>query len=224
MDEDDRPLEEEELRALPVFPLPRTIFFPGTDLPLHVFENRYRRMIEDCLDDGPLAMAVALLRPGWEEDYEGRPPVHDVAGAGRIIAHERLADGRHNVVVRGLHRVRLEDLPPEGLPYRRAAAKILEPGGHASTAEVRTLLSCASAVVTVIRREHPEFDLDVSAADPPGQIVDAITDRLVVEPDLRQRLLETADVGERMRIVTDEVGELMALLSGRDAKKGEMLD
>ena len=46
------PLSAEELARLPVFPLPRVVFFPGTALPLHLFEPRYTEMIEDCLDSG----------------------------------------------------------------------------------------------------------------------------------------------------------------------------
>ena len=79
------PLPDDELAALPVFPLPRVVFFPGTILPLHLFEPRYRAMMEDCVSSGPKAMAVALLKPGWDDDYEGAPPIHEIAGAGRIV-------------------------------------------------------------------------------------------------------------------------------------------
>ena len=80
-----------ELR-IPIFPLPEVVFFPETVLPLHVFEPRYRQMIADCLA-GDRWLAVAMLRAGWEKDYQGRPPVHGVAGAGEIIQAEMLADG-----------------------------------------------------------------------------------------------------------------------------------
>src|SRR5690606_21229592 len=88
------PLREDELAALPIFPLPSVVLFPGSVLPLHVFEPRYRAMMEDCVSRGPRAMAVALLRPGWERDYEGRPPVYEIAGAGRIVEWARRPDGR----------------------------------------------------------------------------------------------------------------------------------
>lgn len=214
-DEATEPLTDEELERLPVFPLPRVVFFPHTDLPLHVFELRYRRLVEDCLDRGPLAMAVTLLRPGWERDYEGRPPVHEIAGAGRIIAHEKLADGRHNIVLRGLRRVRLVEQEPGGLPYRVAGATPLEEHGTASRSDVTALLACAAPILAAVRREHPEFSLDVSPDDPQGQIADRTADRLVADATARQRILETLDVGERIRRVTDHVGELMAMLSAR---------
>ena len=91
---------------IPIFPLPEVVFFPDTVLPLHVFEPRYRQMIADCLA-GDRWLGVAMLRPGWEKDYQGRPPVHDVAGAGEILQAEVLADGRFNILLDGRARVRI---------------------------------------------------------------------------------------------------------------------
>ena len=102
-----------ELR-LPIFPLPEVVFFPETILPLHVFEPRYREMVADCLA-GDRWLAVVMLRPGWDKDYEGRPPVHDVAGAGEILQAEALADGRFNILLDGRARFRiLAEEPPDG--------------------------------------------------------------------------------------------------------------
>lgn len=78
---------------LPLFPLPDTVFFPHTLLPLHVFEPRYRAMVADCLG-GEKRMVVVRLVPGWEQDYYGRPPIHTVAGAGELVeAHGYRTDG-----------------------------------------------------------------------------------------------------------------------------------
>ncbi len=132
-----------ELR-IPIFPLPEVVFFPETVLPLHVFEPRYRQMIADCLaGDGWLA--VVMLRAGWEKDYQGRPPVHGVAGAGEIIQAEMLADGRYNILLDGRARVRiLAEEPPDGRLYRVARTERIENRGpqperpHASRAACRS--------------------------------------------------------------------------------------
>ena len=92
--EETEPLTDQELADLPVFPLPRVVFFPGSTLPLHLFEERYREMMEDCVSKGPMAMAVTLLRGDWEDDYEGSPEIHEIAGAGRILDWQRRDDGR----------------------------------------------------------------------------------------------------------------------------------
>jgi Lon protease-like protein len=87
------------------------VFFPSVALPLHLFEPRYLQMAEDVLSSDK-RMVIVLLRPGWQDNYYGAPPVHEIATLGKVEAHERLPDGRFNVTLQGLERVRL--LPIEG--------------------------------------------------------------------------------------------------------------
>lgn len=207
------PLSADELANLPVFPLPRVVFFPGTALPLHLFEPRYTRMIEECLDRGCTAMAVALLAPGWEENYEGNPEIHEVAGAGRIVAHQERADGTHDIILHGLNRVRLNELPAEGRPYRCARAEPLRDVGAATASDVMAMMACATRVAAKVRERQPDFALQTSAELSPARAADVIADQLVVSPDERQRILETVDIGERVNLVTHSVASLMAQLS-----------
>ena len=76
---------------LPVFPLP-VVLFPGVPLPLHIFEPRYRAMIADALK-GDRIIGMVQLRPGYEADYEGRPPVFAIGCAGVIIG-KAIYEGR----------------------------------------------------------------------------------------------------------------------------------
>src|SRR5204862_3056558 len=89
-----------------LFPLPNVVLFPHVVQPLHIFEPRYRQMTADTLT-GDRLLALVLLKPGWEEDYDGRPAVHPVACLGRVVADQLLPDGRYNLLVRGLSRARL---------------------------------------------------------------------------------------------------------------------
>src|SRR5262245_33693921 len=84
-----------------LFPLPNLVLFPGIMQPLHVFEPRYREMLEDSLACDRL-IAMSLLQPGWQKDYEGRPPVASVACLGRVVSHQREIDGRYNLLLAGL--------------------------------------------------------------------------------------------------------------------------
>src|SRR5205085_1976564 len=86
-----------------LFPLPNVVLFPQVVQPLHIFEPRYREMTADALADDRL-IAMALLQPGWEADYEGRPPIHPICCLGRIFAEKHLPDGRYNLLLRGLTR------------------------------------------------------------------------------------------------------------------------
>jgi Lon protease-like protein len=108
-----------------LFPLPNLVVFPHVIQPLHVFEPRYRELMQDALA-GDKLIAMAVLAPGWEKDYEGRPALRPVACLGRIATHERLPDGRFNMLLLGLRRVRLvAELPRERL-YRVAQVDLLE--------------------------------------------------------------------------------------------------
>jgi len=123
--EDFSPTVEEFSGEVRLFPLPDLVLFPQVLQPLHIFEPRYRSLLEDALkDDGLIAMS--LLRPGWERDYEGRPPVYPMACLGRVIAHRHLDDGTYNLLLLGLHRVRLgRELSPRRR-YREARAELCD--------------------------------------------------------------------------------------------------
>jgi Lon protease-like protein len=210
-------LSQEDLRALPVFPLPHVVFFPGSVLPLHLFEPRYRAMARDCMTRGPRAMAVVLLRQGWQPDYEGRPPIHSIAGAGRIGRIEERPDGTFDLELHGVARVALEELAPGDLLYRRAQATVLadRDAGSVASVDVTAMVTCASRIAAVVHREHPEFSLEIEALDGPGSIADRLTDRLIADPDARQKILETLDVGKRVQLVTEEVADLLARIGSR---------
>src|SRR5919201_3320379 len=101
---------------LPIFPLPNVVLFPNVFLPLHIFEPRYRAMLADALE-GDRIIGMTLLRPGYEANYEGRPVIYDIGCAGVITHSQPLADGRYDIVLRGIEKfsVRSED---QSKPYR----------------------------------------------------------------------------------------------------------
>ncbi len=101
-----------------LFPLPGVTLFPNVMLPLHIFEPRYRCMVEDVLK-ADRYLAIALLREGWQDQYESKScPVHETVCLGRVIADERLQDGRYYLLMQGLCRARLIDEEQTDLPYR----------------------------------------------------------------------------------------------------------
>ncbi|HEX9368003.1 MAG TPA: LON peptidase substrate-binding domain-containing protein, partial [Vicinamibacterales bacterium] len=104
--------------TIPIFPLPNVVLFPNVFLPLHIFEPRYRQMVDAALN-GDRVIGMVLLRPGWERDYEGRPPVYPIGCAGVITHAERLPDGRFNIVLRGMEKFRIASEETERL-YRLA--------------------------------------------------------------------------------------------------------
>lgn len=117
----------------PIFPLPNVVLFPGTSLPLHVFEPRYREMTADALaGDGVIGM-VLLKSP--ESAPEARAPVFEVGCAGRIEQPEELPDGRYTFLLQGLQRFRILDEPADTRSYRLVQAEILSDPGFSDLDE-----------------------------------------------------------------------------------------
>lgn len=112
---------------LPLFPLPNVVHFPSTDLRLHIFEPRYRRLIEDLQrqpeDDRLIGMV--LLKPGWQASSETTPPIYQAGTAGQLVSIDYLQDGRSNIVLRGRYRFQVEREFPSH-PYRQALVSPLE--------------------------------------------------------------------------------------------------
>ena len=119
-------IEDASLVKLPMFPLPEVHLFPGAILPLHVFEPRYLALVDQVLERPDNSIAIATLRPGFESDYEGKPPIYPTMGVGSVIAAEKKSDGRWNLLVRGALRVHLvEELQTSEL-FREIAVERLE--------------------------------------------------------------------------------------------------
>src|SRR5262249_15697251 len=103
---DDSSLPSDFSGTARLFPLPNVVLFPQVMLALHIFEPRYRQMTEEALA-GDRLIAMVLLKPGWDEEHEVRPPLHRIVCLGRIVADQRLDDGRFNILLRGVSRARI---------------------------------------------------------------------------------------------------------------------
>jgi Lon protease-like protein len=104
-------------QVAPIFPLPKVLLYPGIVLPLHVFEPRYRQMVEDLLDAKPWVV-IAPIRTGHETEAMASPPFFPVGGLGEIVKHSRLPDGRFLITLAGLARVYLQEVESDRL-YRK---------------------------------------------------------------------------------------------------------
>jgi Lon protease-like protein len=122
--DDDVAPGAEILASLPIFPLPNAVLLPGVVLPLNVFEPRYLQLVDHALENGRY-IGIPLLRPGYEENYDGRADIERVFGVGRLLSHQKLPDGRRFIRLEGLRRVRaLEELDTE-VTFRQVRADLL---------------------------------------------------------------------------------------------------
>jgi Lon protease-like protein len=104
------------LLRVPLFPLPGAILFPRSQLPLHIFEQRYREMVRDAIDG---AGRMAMIQPQRLDD-DNKAPLYAVGCVGELVGVEELEDGRFNIVLLGSNRFRLVGEIGDGAPYRCA--------------------------------------------------------------------------------------------------------
>jgi uncharacterized protein len=185
-----------------LFPLPNLVMFPHVMQPLHIFEPRYREMTADALA-GDRLISIVVLRPGWEESYEGRPAVHPVGCLGKIVADQRLEDGRYNLLLRGLHRVRLLNEVPTDRAYRTARVELLHDVGELDSEAAGTLrVRLAEQLPLWLPSEAPAMEQIRKLLDsdlPAGPLCDLFAFAVPLDVLLKQQLLEEMDVAERAR-------------------------
>jgi len=196
---------------LPLFPLPNVVLFPNVFLPLHIFEPRYRAMAADAIT-GDRMIGMALLRPGWEHDYEGRPPVFAVGCSGVITHMEQLADGRYNIVLRGLERFRILE-EDHSLAYRRGIVEPLperpiDSADRAGVRRQRAKLETMLAASHEFRGSDPKIPSTMSDED----LINALAQYLDFEPLEKQALLEHQSLRTRAEALV-ELLEIKVIMS-----------
>ena len=205
-----------------LFPLPNLVLFPHVMQPLHIFEPRYRDLLEDALD-GDRLIAMAVLAPGWEKQYEGRPALYSTACLGRITTHFRLADGTFYVLLLGLRRVRLVREIEPTRRFREAEVELCEDRYPAcALARRKTLQRKLHDALLRILPTFPEAQeqLDQLLGDdvPLGVLTDVISYMLDIDPARKETLLVERDVYRRTEQLLGHLsGVVMKLDNSRTA-------
>jgi Lon protease-like protein len=204
------PLPITAFEHLPVFVLPDVVLFPGTVLPLRVFETGYCNMVADALK-GDRALAVVLRKTGL--DACGQPALHDIAGAGRIIHADELPEGRYNILVHGLCRVRLTEEIQCNRGYRRFKATVVPPPDEHDLERAKQELAKLQSCVLSLRSSVAETDAQLvevlrSTSDP-LELADILAATLVSEPERQQYYLSAVDLRERLGNLIDALAEVM---------------
>lgn len=195
--------------TLPIFPLPTVSLFPNVMLPLHVFEPRYRRMVEDVLPTHR-TIAMAVLKEGWEPTYEtNRCPVHNVVCLGQIVADERLDDGRYYLLLQGLCRAHLDHELESDRPYRMGHIRTqhdIYPKPAVIDRDHRQ-----QELVHYFKQIFDDLDLDSSLIQalesgvPLGELCDVIAHAMRPDAEVAKRLLEQVDVDQRSDLVLEQL-------------------
>jgi uncharacterized protein len=199
---------------IPLFPLPETSLFPGVSRPFLIFEPRYREMIADAMK-GNKIIGMVRLRPGFEKDYEGRPPIYGVGCAGTIVEYEQLSDGRSVILLRGLTTFRIvsedgapsassaRDGVPSGTrkPYRlarvEAVPELLKDEDRLALSTLRNRIETLLVTLLPLGVDPPDPSLE------DDEFVNIVAQNFGMPEATRQELLERNSVIERARALAD---------------------
>jgi uncharacterized protein len=176
-----------------LFPLPNLVMFPHVIQPLHIFEPRYRDMLEEALETDRL-IAMSVLRAGWESDYDGRPPIHSTACLCRVATHQRTDQGTYNVLLLGLRRIKIVRELPALKRFREVQATIVEDEYPSENVARRRQLQ--RRLVGTFRKVLPQLPPDqesiehlLSTEVPLGMLTDVISYMLDLDQKIKEDLL-----------------------------------
>lgn len=208
---------------VPLLPLSGVVLFPGSVLPLRVFEPRYVRLLNDVMVADKL-IGMAHAKPN--ADLSGNcAPVHDVLGVGVVIAKNDMADGTFHIALLGHGRYRIDaEIPHQ--PYRRARVLSLPDSLTALPNEIAALrtefaglLRTANALVarTVDNEVSSQVKKILACAGDAGAVTDLLAGIYVHDSALKQSLLDCTDVLARTRILNVILEKLLQRLDPKPA-------
>jgi ATP-dependent Lon protease len=199
-----------------LFPLPNLVLFPNIVVPLHIFEDRYKSMINNCIDRDEL-FGLVLLRSGAEEENE--QTIHRVGVSARVVEVERLEEGRMNILCEGESRFKIYRFTQQ-LPFWKGTVEFFE------DQELRTAESLYDQVAELYRGVAA-LSAKLSGSDPAEVILpESATDLsfmvsyvLDIEHEEKQRLLEMTSTTERLRLVVAHLTDTLSKLEQQRAYK-----
>ncbi len=213
--------------SLPLFPL-GSVLFPGMLLPLHIFEPRYRLMLQRALQsDSPFG--IVLIKAGVEVGGTVEP--HHVGTTARVVGTTLLPGGRSFIIARGERRFEIERIDAESEPYLVGSVRYLdEDAGTGSDAEALADRAADSygqyltGILATSEDAHTQLPLGELREGSPGEVSYRIAGGLGIDPRERQRLLETERADARLESVLrllDRENTLLKELIVRLRARGE---
>jgi hypothetical protein len=186
---------------LPLFPLSQVVLFPRVRAPLHIFEPRYRQMMQAALA-GARVIGMVTVPPAHHAEMAGDPPLFDVGCAGFVEAWERLSDGRYNLVLHGTQRFRiLHEAPrPSARLYRVADVELLadEPAEDPSGAMTASRGRVLEVLSRLLQQSGGSADTSRLATLDHETFANTLCQILGLAPEEKQGLLEASGAGARL--------------------------
>ena len=201
------------MERLPLFPLD-TVLFPKQVLPLHIFEERYKTMIGRCIEEGA-PFGVVLIRSGNQVGGDAVP--HDVGTTARIARVQRLPDGKINLITLGRDRFRVLSLD-RSEPFLTGEIEYLvseAAEGGAVPREADRVAALFAEQFRLVMAVSNQWTRELNLPGEADALADFVAAQIEVPADVKQELLETLSVLDRLRRESELLGELIRTLTER---------
>lgn len=196
---------------LSIFPLPGALLFPGMHLPLHIFEPRYRAMVNDSLARD---RRIAMIQPKGGGE---KPPLFEIGCVGRIADVEAMEDGRFNVVLEGLSRFRiLRELEVTTLFRQVEAELIADPADEVLSMGARAALELESRRFAEVQGYAVDWEAVARLDD--QNLVNGIAQIAPFDPAAKQALLEADTIADRAELII----QLMQFFGRHEGEEGTL--
>lgn len=209
---DDELVYEDHSRLpdiMPIFPLPNVVLFPNSNLPLFIFEDRYKQMVHDCLK-GDRYLSVALLKKGWEQQ-SGTPRPHTIAGFGRIVRATRQPNDCMDIVIQGMGRIEMTAFHDDRA-YLRASVNLVHPQyapGEDLAALAETLRQRFLGLLDARGITALDLRTSLKLLASPIDLVFFITSHLPLDFYVKQEILEQLTVSDQVAQLNDILSSSM---------------
>ncbi len=208
-------------KPMPLFPLDTVALMPQQRLGMHIFEPRYRQMVDRVLE-GSCQFATATFEgKRWQQEYHARPPILPAVCVGQIVSHNKLDDGRYNLLLHGVCRAKIisETPPADGRLYREV---MLEPIGlgmddveddeRITSLRAHVQASLAGGPLQQLREAAEMLQVTQNPNIPGTAIVELLSATIVNDFPTKYQLLAEGDAAARAQIVEDQVSNLEGLI------------
>ena len=216
-------------QIIPIFPLPNAVLFPKVDLPLHIFEPRYRQMVKDAMANQK-TIGMALLRGNWEKSYYGNPDIYPVGCLAKIVSVTPFPDGRYNIVLIGAREYEIQEQILDETPYRQAKVLLREePRGVDKTFSASLKKEMLELVQRILGGEESELvDILVDPSLDSETWLNLCCFSLQISNLEKQSLLEAKSLEERatslLNVLHFKVAERGSIFEGlRESKERKPL-
>jgi len=192
-----------------LFPLPNLVLFPNIVVPLHIFEDRYKSMINACIDNDA-AFGLVLLRSGASEESE--ETIHRVGVSARVVEVERLAEGRMNILCEGESRFRIYRFTQQ-TPFWKATVNLFDDDQVRPTESLyEQVAELYRAVASLSAKLSGSQPADLALPDSATDLSYMVSYVLDIDSEDKQKLLEMTSTAERLRMLVAHLTDTLKKL------------